>query len=216
VTYENDGMNWTRAVHHVEFAASECVRLAELLIVTGPVRVGQMWAFGAILGTPADLDTVEVALCLDLPVDDVAWLSRPPAAEHWLRMTRLAKNPITVLWRSAHAPVWNHRIASPLLVWDQEAGIVENALIALREGRGYAAGLSEPSPDQLATRLTDERAISLATLRAATTAYADRQWTPTKLGPTADALWRASEGYLDLLDVRGTANTAETADTAGA
>lgn len=193
-------MNWTRAVHHVELAASECARLAELPRTTGPVRVTQLWAFAAILGTPAELEAVEAALSLDLPAADVAWLTRPPAAEHWLGMTRLARNPISVLWRSAHAPVWNHRIVRPLLVWAIETGIDEAALTALREGRGHAAGLPEPSPDELAARLADERAISLQSLRAAATAYNDRQWTPTKLGPTADALWRASEGYLDLLD----------------
>ena len=38
---------------------------------------------------------------------------------------------------------------------------------ALREGRGGAAGLTEPSADELATRLGQELAISLSTLRSA-------------------------------------------------
>lgn len=203
-------MNWTRAVHHVELAAAECGRLADLSAATMPVQVVQMWVFGDILGAlgePDDsvtdqidqIDQVDLALVLDLPASAVPWLTAPPAAEHWLRMTRLAKNPVRIWWRSAGAPLWNHRIVRPLLVWEQPTGLIEEALIPLREGRGAASSSPAPTPDQLAQRVADELAVSLAALQRCTAAYAEGQFTPTKLGPTADALWRASEGYLDLL-----------------
>ena len=198
-------MNWTRAVHHVELAAAECTRLAALSAATMPVQVVQMWVFGDILGDlheSAELDQVDLALVLDLPASAVPWLAAPPAAEHWLRMTRLAKNPVRVCWRSADAPVWNHRIVRPLLVWEQPTGLIDEALDALREGRGAASGSPAPTPEQLAHRVADELAISLAALQTCTAAYAERQFTPTKLGPTADALWRTCDGYLDLLSYR--------------
>ena len=204
-------MNRARAVHHVELAAAECTRLADLSAATMPVQVVQMWAFGDILGAlretdgieEADqLDQVALALVLDLPASSVPWLASPPAAEHWLRMTRLSKNPVRIWWRSAAAPVWNHRIVRPLLVWEQPTGLIEDALVALREGRGAASGSPAPTPEQLVHQVADELAVSLAALQACTAAYAERQFTPIKLGPTADALWRTCDGYLDLLSYR--------------
>jgi hypothetical protein len=167
-----------------------------------PVQVKQMWAVGDVLGRTRDLEQVSLALCADLPVEDVSWRSQPPAAVHWLKMTRLSKNPVRVHWRSARAPVWNHEIRRPLLVWDASMGLVEEAMVALRQGRGEAAGLPDPTPDELTARVEQELALSLAALRARTADYAARQWGPSKLGPTADALWQAADGYLDLLDVR--------------
>ena len=195
-------MNWSRAVHHVEAAADECQRLQELPPTMVPVRVTQMWVFGDALGPARDLETVSLALSLDLPAEDVAWLTEPPAATHWLNMTRLAKNPVRVWWRSARAPVWNHRIAHPLLVWSSADGVVDDAMNALREGRGEAAGLTEPSADELATRLRQELAISLSTLRARSEDYGAKRWGQGKLEPTADALWHVAHGYLDLLDAQ--------------
>jgi hypothetical protein len=193
-------VDWSRAVHHVEFAGSECTRMAALPAATVPVVVSQMWAFGDILGKPHDLERVSVALVIDLPPGEVHWMARPPAAEHWLRMTRLVKNPLLVRWRPASQPVWNHRISRPLLVWDQELGLRDAALVALREGRGTAAAEPEPSSDAMAHRIAEERVLALDAVRACTATYGARQWGPTKLGPTADALWYACEGYLDVLE----------------
>jgi hypothetical protein len=115
-------------------------------------------------------------------------------------MTRLAKNPVRVWWRSARAPVWNHRIVHPLLVWDTQQGLIEEAISALREGQGAAAGLAAPSSIELGLRLGDELTISRSTLRARTADYEAKRWGRAKLEPTADALWLAADGYLDLLD----------------
>jgi hypothetical protein len=139
---------------------------------------------------------------VDLPAEDVPWRSRPPAAEHWLRMTRLPKNPVQVHWRSARAPVWNHEIHRPLLVWDNQQGLVEEAMVALRAGHGEAAALPEPTAQEFKARIEEELAIGLTALRERTADYGARQWGPTKLGPTADALWLAAQGYLELLDAR--------------
>lgn len=193
-------MNWSRAVHHVEAAAGECQRVHELPPVMVPVRVTQLWAFGDVLGPQRDLESVSLALSLDLPAKDVAWLTQPPAAMHWLNLTRLPKNPVRVWWRSARAPVWNHHIVHPLLVWSSADGVLEDAVDALREGRGEAAGLPEPSADARATRVSEELAISLSTLRARTSDYEEKRWGRAKLEPTADALWQAADGYLDLLE----------------
>jgi hypothetical protein len=165
------------------------------------LEVTQLWAVGDILGPQRDLDWVKVAICVDLPPDDVAWWSEPPGSQHWANATRLNKNPIGAWWRSAHAPVWNHRIVRPALVWDAVQGQRDDVLEALREGRGESVRTAAPTDAELAARLSDELAVSLKALTAATAEYDERRWSPGKLEPFADALWRASDGYLDVLAV---------------
>jgi hypothetical protein len=190
-------VRWSRAIHHVEELAHKCAELANLPF---GIRVVQLWAFGDVLEAPRDLDLVSVALAADLPVGDVPWLGEPEGAEHWSYVTRVAKNPIRALWRSVHAPIWNHYIVAPALVWDIEGGVSSATLDALREGRGNQVRASEPSAAALRERLDDELTVSLRELRRQTRRYDDRRWSPGKLTPVSDALWRASEGYLDVLD----------------
>jgi len=193
-------MKWGRAVHHVKSLAQACADLADQPSSIFALRVTQMWVAGEILGLPRDLETVRVVLCVDLPVDQVAWGSEPPGAQHWASATRLATNPLLVWWRSMHAPVWNHRVERPALVWDDAVGVREDTLTALSDGRGESVRLPAQAPEQLRTRLREELEVSLAALRVCTTAYEDRRWRPGKLEPVADALWRAADGYLDVRD----------------
>ncbi|GAA0652173.1 hypothetical protein GCM10010174_89870 [Kutzneria viridogrisea] len=193
-------MKWTRAVHHVEALAEKCAELAANPSPIFTLRVVQVWAVGDLLGPQRELDRVTVALAVDLPVDEVPWLGEPRGAQHWASATRLAQSPVTAWWRSVHAPVWNHRVDRPALVWDAERGLVEQTLAALREGQGEQVRTEAPSPDRLRQRLDEELAVSLRALRAGTLAYEDKRWRPGKLEPVADALWRASTGYLDLLE----------------
>ena len=192
-------MKWARAVHHVTELAQSCAEMAGRPRSIFPLRVVGLWAAGDILGPPRELDSVTVALCVDEPVEDVPWWSEPRGAEHWSNATRLAKNPILPWWRSAHAPVWNHRIQRPVLIWDIESGVREAALAALAEGRGHELGLPPPDAEQYAGRLRDELAVSLAALRTSTQRYEDKRWSPGKLTPLADELWRSADGYLDVL-----------------
>jgi hypothetical protein len=192
-------MKWTRAVHHLESLAAACDDLAPRPVSMFPLRVTALWAVGDLLGSPRDLDFLTVALCVDLPVDEVAWWCEPPGARHWAEATRLSKNPVLVWWRSAHAPVWNHRIDRPVLAWDQVDGVAHDALAALREGRGDSFRQAAPNADDLRARLDDELQASLTALRACTDAYDARRFRPGKLGPVAEDLWRASDGYLDVL-----------------
>ena len=124
----DDRVKWTRAVHHLGELAEKCAELADKPRTIFPLRVVQVWAFGDILGAARDLDWVHVALAVDLPVADVPWLTQPAGAEHWANATRMSRNPIAARWRSVHAPVWNHRIERPALVWDVETGLAEETL----------------------------------------------------------------------------------------
>jgi hypothetical protein len=193
-------MKWTRAVHHLEALAQTCAEIATHPCSAFSLRVVQLWAVGDILGAVRDVETVTVALAVDLPIDDVPWLSKPPGSQHWADATRLTKNPVIVLWRSAYAPVWNHHIDRPALLWDRASGVVEETLAALKQGRGDRVRLPAPALDELRTHLDKELTVSLRALRDATHTYEDRRWSPGKLEAAADALWRASDGYLDMLD----------------
>lgn len=191
-------MKWSRAVHHLETLAQSCADMATRPASIYPLRVNQLWAVGDILGAERDLDGITVALCVDLPADDVPWWSEPPGSQHWSNAVRLNKNPILAWWRSEHVAVWNHRIVRPALVWDAATGVAEQTLAALREHNGESVRVDGPTEDELRARLDDELAVSLRSLRACTETYEKRRWSPGKLEPHADALWRASDGYLDV------------------
>ena len=193
-------MKWTRAVHHLRELADKCAELASLPQSFYRFRVVQLWAVGDILGAARDLDWVSVALAVDLPVEEVPWLSEPEGAEHWANATRMSRNPIKPFWRSARAPVWNHHVDRPALLWDAETGMAEQTFAALLAGQGAEVRSTEPSSAELRQRLEDELAVCLGALREHTRVYEERRWGPGKLTPVADGLWLASLGYLDLLD----------------
>lgn len=198
-------MKWNRAVHHVEALATTCADMAAKPDSIFPLRVTGLWVAGDILGPARDLDTILVALTVDLPVPEVPWLTEPPGSRHWGNAVRLPQLPFRVCWRSAHAPVWNHLIDRPARVWSVEDGTDQHVLDALHGGRG--AEVRTAAPVDLPARLAADLAISHQALTTRTADYADRRWRPGKIEPVADALWQASTGYLDLLAV-----TSATAD----
>ncbi|MFS8098415.1 hypothetical protein LFM09_14880 [Lentzea alba] len=188
-------MKWTRAVHHLAELAEKC---GELPASFFRFQVVELWVFGDLLDVPKDLEVIQVALVTDLP--EVPWLTEPTGAEHWANSTRLSRNPFDARWRSKNGPVWNHRIVRPALIWSAQDGINEEALVAVGDGTAELVRQAAPTPEELAERIEDEREVSLRALRQASQDYTDRRWSPGKLTPYSDALWRTTTGYLDLLD----------------
>jgi hypothetical protein len=193
----NERVKWTRAVHHLAELAEKC---GELPASFFRFQVVELWVFGDLLDVPRDLDVIEVALVTDLPVDEVPWLTEPQGAEHWANSTRLSRNPFAALWRSKDAPVWNHRIERPALLWSAADGINEEALVAVSDGTAELVREAAPSPEELRKRVEEELEVSLRALRRANQAYTDHRWSAGKLTPHSDVLWRTTSGYLDLLD----------------
>lgn len=191
-------MKWSRAVHHVESLARSCAEMATRPVA--PLRVVELWAVGDLLGGSRDLDSVTVAAAVDVPAAGVAWWTEPAGARHWCQATRVAQQPVQIWWRSVHAPVWNHRIQRPVLLWDVADGVREEALAALRAGDGASMGTPAPTVDEFVARIDAELAVSLAALRDRTEAYDRRRWSPGRLEPVADALWECAGGYLDVRD----------------
>jgi hypothetical protein len=198
-------MKWSRAVHHLEEVAVRCADMATRPATIFPLRVTALWTFGEVLTSRDDLDCVRILLTVDLPVDEVPWLCPPAGAEHWSHATGLSKNPVTAIWRSSRAPLWNHEIRGPLLIWSEACGpdepgdIASDALSALRDGTAEALRLPEPAPAEMASRLEAELEVSRRALESITATYERRRFSPGKLEPVADALWRAGAGYLDVL-----------------
>jgi hypothetical protein len=193
-------VKWSRAIYHVEALARRCAEMSDSPTAGFLLPVRQLWAHGDVLGSPRDLDVVQVALSVDLPAEEVPWLGRPSGAEHWANAMRLTRNPVVALWRSVHAPVWNHEIVRPVLVWEQPARVFEEALAALRAGDAERVRPPAPTAAALRTRLEDDIAVSLSSLRQRTATYERERWSRGKLAPLADALWEASAGYVDLVD----------------
>lgn len=194
-------MKWSTALRNLRDLAEAVTDLAESPAAKFSLPVTELWAARTIIGAPRDdIDAVTVAVVVDLPVAEVAWLTKPNGADHWANLTRVAKQPVIVLWRSAHAPVWNHWLDRPARFWDRETGVAEETLRALSEGRGEDVRLDAPSPEELRARVQADLAVSLDALRARTKEYEERRWSPGKLTAVSDALWEASNGYLDLLD----------------
>jgi hypothetical protein len=195
-------VKWLTAVGHVRRLAEQCAEMAGLPVEFQAVPVTGLWAVGDVLGPPRDLDWVKVALVVDLPAGEVPWFCLPQGAAEWSEATRLSKNPVGAWWRSAHAPVWNHRIVRPVLIWDLAGGLREDAVAALREGRGAAVGQPAPSPEAFAARMIEELAVSRAALTARTADYDAKRWGRTRLEKIADPLFDASLGYLDVLEAQ--------------
>jgi hypothetical protein len=190
-------MKWERAVHHLGALAQACAETLNAPMFA--LRVTQLWAVGDILGPRRDLDTVTVALAINRPAEEVPWLSEPSGTQHWANAVRLNKNPFTVFWRSDAAAIWNHDIVRPALVWSSADGERPDVLAAISDGDAERVRSVGPTEDELAARLADELAVSRDSLQAATDAYEKRRWSRGKLEPTADALWLASLGYLDIM-----------------
>jgi hypothetical protein len=191
-------MKWSTAVGHVSRLAEQCAEMADLPAHLRVLKVDEMWVYGDVLGPQRDLEWASAALCVDLPIDEVPWLCRPAGADRWAEMTRASKNPVGILWRSIHAPVWNHRVLRPVLVWDRAGGVRESAITAIRQGHGAAVGVAAPSEEEFVARIDDELRVSLHELQRRIRDY-DTEHT-TRLGVRADALYAAAVGYLDVLD----------------
>jgi hypothetical protein len=196
-------MKRSRALHHLHALAGECAAMAERPVSIFPLQVVGLWAAGGALEPVDDVEVLVVALQVDLPPEATPWFCAPPGATHWAHAVRLPKLPIVAHWRSVHAPVWNHELVRPLLVWSAQHGVHDPALAALA-GPDPAAldALRGPvaTPEQLRERLEQEVLVSQAALRERSAEYQRRRWSPGKLEPVADALADAVQGWVDLQD----------------
>jgi hypothetical protein len=86
-----------------------------------------------------------------------------------------------------------------LLIWDESSGIETEALSALRDRTAEALRLPRTAPDEMDSRLQAELTVSLRTLESTAATYEQHRFSPGRLENLADALWHASQGYLNVL-----------------
>jgi len=148
------------------------------------------------------LESVEVALVINLPPEDVPWESSPHGTAWLADRLRLNKGGFAYWWRSHLSAVPNHHIRAPVRFWSQE-GPDEAVLQALAERRlGDLARLA-PSPQTEREQLAEELAAALSRLRAVHASYWDHDWRREHRGSgryPEHHLWQAVHGFLDLHD----------------
>lgn len=194
-------MRYETAVRHLRAVVDACARHA-----TTSVRLGEKplvveaHAFGKVLEGPVDVDRVQLALVLDLPVERVTWYAEPREAFLFAEQTRIDRLPVEYYCRPAAWPVWNHHIRGPVALWSIHGGAT-GAVDALAEHRFDALLRALPSPRQEAAQREAELAACERHLRAMLDTYWEQEWRRAQrwngLRPE-DHLWRAAYGYFDV------------------
>lgn len=199
-------MKRSTAVGHLVEMAERCEEVNDRLGVLyeeGP-RITAFWAFGKVLDPEqrwTDKDRwTDAAIVLQLPEIELAWLAPPEVAPWIQQMAGWGKRPVVLMWRSADGPVWNHRIVRPMLLWDAAAGLRHHAIAVLRDGEDIEHHREPaPSPEELAGQMARQLEISLAAVRKAAHKFESHRWGRGEVLGYADALFAATDGYLDLL-----------------
>ncbi len=194
-------MRYATALRRLRVIAEECDEISRLW--DHPPALVAAYAFGAVLKHPADLPLVQLALVLDLPVEDLAWCTQPVPAARLASLLALEKAPVDWYWRPTGLPVANHLIHRPLRIWTHVGGVDGTALDALARRAAEPLRLPPPDPRQEAEQLRAELAASLAHLRRLEAAYWERDWRVAHRGSGVhpeNHLWDAVHGYFDLVD----------------
>jgi hypothetical protein len=191
------------AVRRLVEMTDECAGLNERFeVIDSAIRVTALWAYGRILDAESswgDEPFVRAAAVVTLPEADLPWLARPAEVRWMEQMVRWDKLPVHVVWRSAEAPVWNHFVWRPLLLWDVETGPQGPAIDALRAGADIdALRLPAPTDAELGRRLERECEVSFVALAAAASAYEEKRWRRANHLELADTLWATADGYVSV------------------
>lgn len=169
----------------------------------GPSVVA-VYVYGAILGPVRELEAVQLALVVDEPPEEVAWLSRPAHLEAFASFCRFDKLPLSWRWRPSAWPVWNHEIGRAVRVWSLADGRDNVALRALAEANEDGLTVEQPgSREELARQLMIERDVGRGHLATVTAQFYDSDWRRDHRSGTVhpeDHLWWATAAYLQLDD----------------
>jgi hypothetical protein len=183
------------------------------------------YTFGPVLdrgeGEEPSIEVVQLVLVVHAGADEVTWSYRPATFTGLPYVLDLEKAPVDWYFRPLGHPVGNHRILRPLPIWTRAAGVHEQALAALADGRPEVLDRwrePAPRPAVLQRQLAQELAAARAQLVRARDGYWRRSWREAHhaAGTTPENyLWDAVNGYLDLLAVAGEDLRAATQPEAG-
>jgi hypothetical protein len=167
----------------------------------GP-KVVAAYVFGVLLDPVSELEAIQLALVVDEPPEELAWMSRPARLEALASLCRFDKLPLSWRWRPAAWPVWNHEIRRAVRFWSSADGRDDPALKALADAGVNGLTFEQPgSRAELDRQLMIERDVSRGHLVAVKAHFYDRDWRREHSGDGThpeDHLWWATAGYLDL------------------
>lgn len=193
-------MRYRRAVEKLRALAEACESVKNWP-PEGPFLL-EAYVFGDVLEGADPLESVEVALVLNLPPEEIPWESSPHGTEWLADRLRLDKGGFAYWWRSHLGPVPNHQIRAPVRFWSQE-GPEEGMLQMLAERRFSDLARVVLPPRAEREQLAEELATALGRLRAVHASYWEHDWRREHRGfgryPEHE-LWEAVQGYLDLHD----------------
>jgi hypothetical protein len=162
---------------------------------------------GHLLERTEEVDHATVVLMIDLPPDELPWLSVHPTGEWVGEQLRLGKRPMLWSYRPASWPAWTYRDRQVARFWSSSNGLESGLIDQLRSG--VAADLIEPGQDELIEQIGVELEVSKAHLRSILDQYWDRDWRRSNRHHTSpeDQLWRAATALTELEDALDTSNT---------
>ena len=193
-------MKWTRAVHHLETLAQTCTDLGSRPAFSG-LRVEQLWVAREILDEPHDLELVTVALVVDRPGGGGALAGRaarrPALGQRRPAGQEPGRGPVAVGRRAGVEPLTS---TGPRCSGTAPTAWSRRRSPRLRPAAATPSASPRRSPPSCAAGCRTSWRSATGALRACTQTYERRRWAPGALEPHADALWRASAGYLEVRD----------------
>jgi hypothetical protein len=151
----------------------------------------------------ADVEVVHVALAVEVPAEDLPWRAEPADLRALAEVLRLDRAPVRWVWRPAGEQVGNHAIIEPVRFWTRDGGVDEEVLRNLLDRRLEELPRESTPAEDAERQLARDRGRALRHLRQVTDGYWEPGWRRTHKGRglyPEDHLWRAVQGYLDLLD----------------
>jgi hypothetical protein len=158
----------------------------------------EMWVAGELLESSDEIDHGTVVSMIDLPPDELPWLSAHPTAEWVGEQLRLGKRPMWWTYRPTAWPAWTYRNQRVARFWSASNGIESDLIDELRSGA--VSDLIEPDRAELIEQVGVELEVSKAHLRSILDQYWDHDWRRNNRSHTSpeDQLWRAGTAVTEL------------------
>lgn len=166
----------------------------------GDYPVISAWTVGDLLDPTTDtLNHPLVVLVLDVPANELPWLTWPTFLGYLNTVHRINKGGLGVYYRPAGWPAWNAEFRRAACFWTRDDGLDEKLIEDLHARRRVPA--VEPGHHEFAAQIRDELSVSRAYLDHVLDSFHERDWRDEHEGHDCypeDHLWLAVAGYRDI------------------
>lgn len=188
-------MKRSTAVRHLREMAEEATQRLQF----GAWPLAELWVSGSFLDHGATVDAGAVLLRLDLPEEQLPWLSLHPAGEAVGEGLRLGKRPFSWWYRSVQDPPWTIEHQRVARFWSDSTGTDDGAVESLGSDDVRALDVVRPTEEEFALQIQRDLSRSRAHLRSVVSGYWEREWR-LEHRPPEDHLHRAAAGLCALED----------------